>query len=63
MVIGLAERRAQPVERRTLHLVLGAARIDDLAADIADDPDLIELDLAGGGRPSPARLRRNSRNG
>ena len=44
----LAERRAQAVERRALHLVLGAARIDDLAADVADDPDMIELDVAGG---------------
>ena len=46
MVIGLPERRAQPVERRALHLVLGAARIDDLAADVADHPDMVELDVA-----------------
>ena len=42
----LAERRTEPVERRALHLIFGAARIDDLAADIADHPDVVELDLA-----------------
>ena len=43
----LAQRRADAVERRALHLVLGAARVDDLAADVADDPDLVDLDVAG----------------
>src|SRR5271166_3390765 len=41
----LTQRRAQAVEDRALHLVLGAARIDDLAADIADDPHVIQLDV------------------
>ncbi len=42
----LAQRRPEPVENRPLHLIFGAAAIDDLAADIGDDPDVIELDLA-----------------
>ena len=46
MVIAWPERRAEPIERRALHLVLGAAGIDDLAADVADDPDMVELDVA-----------------
>src|SRR5271166_172903 len=37
---------AEPVESRALCLILGAAGIDDLAADVADDPDMIELDVA-----------------
>ena len=44
----LAKGRAQTVERRALRLILGAARIDDLAADVTDNPDVIKLDLAGG---------------
>src|SRR5271166_5641180 len=42
----LAERGAEPVESRALCLILGAAGIDDLAADVANDPDMIELDVA-----------------
>ena len=42
----LTQRSTQPVERRALHLILGAAGIDNLAADIGDDLDVIELDLA-----------------
>jgi hypothetical protein len=33
--------------RGPLDLVFGAAGIDDLAADIAGDPDVIECDVAG----------------
>ena len=43
---GLAQGGAPPIERRALRLIFGAARIDDLAADVADHPDLIELDVA-----------------
>ena len=42
----LAERGAEPVESGALRLILGTAGIDDLASDVADDPDMVELDVA-----------------
>src|SRR5215469_121812 len=44
----LAQRCTEPVERGALRLLLGAARVDDLAADVGDNPNMIELDLARG---------------
>ena len=38
---------AEALQRRALHLVHGAGRIDDLAAHVGGDPDLVHLDLAG----------------
>jgi len=46
---GLAKRLADPVERRALHLVLGVAGVDDLAAHIAGNPYLVHLHIARGG--------------
>ena len=42
----LRHRLRQPVEHRALHLVLGAARVDDLATDVAGDPNLVDLHRA-----------------
>ena len=63
IVISWSERFGDAVEHRALHLVLGVARVDDLAADVADDPDLVDLHVAAPCSPSPARLRRSSRDG
>jgi hypothetical protein len=40
----VAKKATEAVESRGRRLILGAA--DDLAAEVADDPDMIELDVA-----------------
>jgi hypothetical protein len=44
---GLSEGSADAIERSALDLVLNAARVNDLAPDIAYNPDVGQLYLAG----------------
>src|ERR1700683_1423921 len=45
----LPQRRTDTVENCALYLRFGARRIDYLAADITDHPNLVDSDHAGGG--------------
>ncbi len=59
----LVQRLAEAVEDRALRHVVRRGRVDDLAADVADRPDIVDLDLPVGRRPPPRPPRRNSRDG
>jgi len=39
---------AEPVDDAALHLIFSVERIDDLASDVARDPDFVDFDLFGG---------------